>query len=144
MNDETAPDNVDASQGSVNRWTLARCLLTATSVEFLLRTASLPRVCRLLRVGFSPLQMASSPANSVELLPSVRRVARHVDYVYRRFPLPDTCLRRALVAGRLLTEHRPELVLGVRTAPHFEAHAWLTVAGGILDWSYRHAEFRRL
>lgn len=121
---------------------LIKCLAIATSIEVLLHTASLPKVCTVLGIRFK--HDANAPGAGAALTVRVQRVAAQVDEVYRRFALPDSCLRRALVAGRLLREDQPELVLGVRTAPHFQAHAWLVVGGAILDWSNRHAEFRRL
>lgn len=121
---------------------LAKCLVVATTTEALLRTLSLPKVCGLLGVGF---EQAVSPRQPTPLVAdAIARVAWHVDDLYRRLPLPDSCLRRALVAGRLLSAFEPTLVLGVRKSPTFEAHAWLEVAGEILDWSHRHAEFKRL
>lgn len=119
------------------------CLLVAATVEVLLHTVSLPKTCQILGIGFK--RQATGDAEAAQGLgPEALRVAWRLDQLYHQYPLPDTCLRRALVAGRLLVEQRPELIVGVRTAPHFEAHAWLKVRGGILDWSERHAEFRRL
>jgi hypothetical protein len=121
---------------------LRREFFAAAAVELLLRTVSLPKTCAALGVRFQPQRVDAPPKG---LLPrSARHVALRVDDLYGCVPLPDTCLRRALVAGYLLRQLQPELVLGVRTTPHFEAHAWLCVAGGILDWSNRHAEFHRL
>lgn len=124
------------------------CLLVAAVVEVLLRTISLPRACKLLGIDFkreATCDTGTAQGDSTQALdPVALRVAALVDQVYRRYPLPDTCLRRALVAGKLLGDQRPELVLGVRTSPRFEAHAWLKVGGGILDWSDRHGDFKPL
>jgi hypothetical protein len=51
-----------------------------------------------------------------------------VPWVLRRWPLPETCLRRALVTGWVLRRHRPALLLGL-TADGVTAHAWVEADG---------------
>ena len=54
--------------------------------------------------------------------------------VLRRGPVPDTCLRRALLLGHRWAVLSPTLVIGVReTEGHIAAHAWLRIDGIDLD-----------
>lgn len=57
-----------------------------------------------------------------------------VERVGHRVPGADTCLPQALAAVAMLRRwgHRADLVLGVRTAPVFEAHAWVEVDGAVV------------
>ena len=68
------------------------------------------------------------PADSARL--------RAVQILMRRWPFGarGPCLRRALVAGRLLRHRQPHLVLGaMRDERGATAHAWLLVDGVALD-----------
>lgn len=62
------------------------------------------------------------------------RLARRVERLGRRLQQDGGCYPEALAAAALLAwhGHRPELVLGVRNGPPFEAHAWVELDGGVL------------
>ena len=67
------------------------------------------------------------------LTPSEQRRLRIVDILAARWPFGEgPCLRRALVAGRVLRRLHPRLSLGVARRPDGEitAHAWLELDGG--------------
>jgi hypothetical protein len=63
-----------------------------------------------------------------------RRMGSVVVKVVRLFPGDSRCLARSLVLLGLLSRRgiAPALVLGVRTAPSFGAHAWVELAGNPL------------
>lgn len=106
-------------------------------VEIGLRTTRLPRLARLLGVRLG-VDAPPSP-ETVPLDPRVRfgirRAARAIDRVLRRWPFGDTCLRRALILGVLIRRLDPTLLIGVRRDDDAQiaAHAWLVVAGSTLD-----------
>ena len=56
-----------------------------------------------------------------------RRLGRAVGKTLRLLPTDSRCLIRSLVLTRLLTRRAipNTLVIGVRKAPHFQAHAWV-------------------
>ena len=67
------------------------------------------------------------------LSPAERRRLRIIEIVADRWPFGDgPCLRRALVAGRVLRRLHPRLSLGVarRQNGALIAHAWLELDGG--------------
>lgn len=106
-------------------------------VEIGLRTTTLPRLARVLGVPLG----ADTDTAPVESPPG-RLVLTHRDRVRlratrratRRWPFGDTCLRRALVSGRLLRPRRPTLHLGVALVDgDVAAHAWLVMDGHSLD-----------
>ncbi|MEN9577272.1 MAG: hypothetical protein RJA70_281 [Pseudomonadota bacterium] len=107
-----------------------RAVATAIRVEALLRMRDLPRVCRAL--GVAPPGPSPNPLPTVPTLtPQLRaRAEQAVGRAYRKLPLPDSCLRRALTLGSLLREYHPTLCVGVRRrAEDLDAHAWLVVGG---------------
>ncbi len=121
------------SHVSCAQWLLFfRASGTLLAVEALLRALTLPRCCRVLGVG-APDQEGRSldqselnPASDQELL----MVAEAVRRAYRYACLPDTCLRRSLTAGALLSRREPTLRLGVhKQAGVLTAHAWLEIDG---------------
>lgn len=118
--------------------TLAALLVTA-GVEVGLRVTTLPRLAQLLG---TPLQSAPKPSEpdtmsgpAVVALPArARRQVRATRRVLKRWPFGDTCLRQALVSGQRLRKLGPKLHIGVaRIDGEIRAHAWLVIAGGILD-----------
>jgi hypothetical protein len=59
------------------------------------------------------------------------RLGRSVGRALRALPADSRCLVRSLVLTRLLASRgiRSSLVIGVRSEPEFEAHAWVECAG---------------
>jgi hypothetical protein len=115
---------------------LGAALVVAVVVEVGLRTTTLPRLARALGtpLAVDGFDAYAEPA-AVRLLPpwAVRRM-RAARRVLRHWPLGDTCLRQALVCGRLVRRLRPELQLGVaKVDGEVRAHAWLVVGGTVVD-----------
>jgi hypothetical protein len=115
---------------------LCAALLLAVVVEVGLRTTRLPTLARALGTplavdGFDayaePADGAGLPSWAVARIEAAWRVLRH-------WPFGDTCLRQALVCGRLLRRLRPALQLGVaKVDGEVRAHAWLVVSGAVVD-----------
>ena len=99
----------------------------AAVVEAGLRVLGLPRLARVLGVPLSPsAPTESSPsADPSALTPPQQRRMWATDVVYRNWPFGDTCLRRALVLGRVLRHERPVLRIGVAREDEVRAHAWV-------------------
>lgn len=72
----------------------------------------------------------------------LQRTVAAVDSVYRKLPLPDTCLRRAVVCSLLLGVERTSVAIGVgKSGAGIRAHAWLETPWGAVDvgpWSPPH------
>lgn len=112
----------------------------AVGVEALLRLYPLPHVCQVL--GVQLLHEARRADRSTpRLAKRVARVRSDVEWAYARLGLPDTCLRRCLTAGFQLRAYHPRLVIGVKKAQAFDAHAWLVTRGVVLDWAYQHGQY---
>jgi hypothetical protein len=110
-------------------------IVVACGVEIGLRTLDLRRLARFAGVS---LDLAPPDPKTAELrIHDVDRArVRAVHVVMRRWPwgARGPCLRRALVAGRMLRHRHPRLVLGAgRDARGTMAHAWLLVDGVALD-----------
>ena len=115
---------------------LCAALVLAVVVEVGLRTTTLPRLARALGTplavdGFGAYaeqaEGAALPPWAVDRIEAAWRVLRH-------WPFGDTCLRQALVCGRLLRRLRPALQLGVaKVDGEVRAHAWLVVSGTVVD-----------
>lgn len=116
-------------------------LALAAGVELGLRTLSLPRLAGLVgaplaldaaEAGLAP----TSPQGDAQwTLPSAarRRIAA-TRRVLRHWPFGDSCLRQALVSGSLLRRFHPRLQVGVaKVDGEVRAHAWLVIAGSIID-----------
>ncbi|MFI2103221.1 lasso peptide biosynthesis B2 protein [Isoptericola sp. NPDC019693] len=105
-------------------------------------------VARVARRYDLPLLASAGPASG-DLDPGTLDAAevRRLRVLRRVLRLPGvngTCLRSAILAGRVLRHRRPELVLGVaKTSGVVRAHAWLRVDGRDLDLD-RGAGFRPL
>ena len=113
----------------------------ATRAEWGLRRRTLPATADALGVRLrEPAADGADAARTADdgtALPdwAVRR-AHIAEIVMRRWPLGDTCLRRALVTGNRLAALSPELVIGVRpvtAGARVDAHAWVHVCGVDLD-----------
>lgn len=120
-----------------------RVLLVAGVVEIGLRTMSLPRLARLLGLrmgGDGPTAAEPVAQPDPAAVRRIRRSFRATDRVLRRWPFGNTCLRRALVLGHLISGLEPTLCIGVRRdeTRALVAHAWLTVAGFPLDPTAAH------
>lgn len=114
----------------------ARILGVLIQVEFFLRVSSLPALCQRLGIamddGIDVVRLSSqSTVTWWQVDSTVRRVSR----ILRWWPFGNTCLRRCLVAGALLREAHPRLVLGVQRSPDQEirAHSWLCLGGRSID-----------
>jgi hypothetical protein len=115
---------------------LCVALALAVVVEVGLRTTTLPRLARALGTplavdGFDayagPADGPGLPPWAVERIEAAWRVLRH-------WPFGDTCLRQALVCGRMLRRLQPALQLGVAKVDGvIRAHAWLVVGGTVVD-----------
>lgn len=112
---------------------LCAALVVAVVVELGLRTTTLPRLARALGtplavegyVGAADAYLL--PRWAVHRMNAARRVLRH-------WPFGDTCLRQALVCGRLVRRLGPALQLGVaKVDGEVRAHAWLVVNGTVVD-----------
>lgn len=120
---------------SARDWcTLAHVAGCASLIEVGLRVLPLPRLC-----GAVGIQLATDerqPTGSRET-GLTRRELRQIALARRimqLWPWGDTCLRVALVSGRLLRVRRPLLCVGVaRVDGTVRAHAWLEVNGVSLD-----------
>jgi hypothetical protein len=65
--------------------------------------------------------------------------------VLRHWPFGDTCLRQALVGGHRLRRLNPTLHVGVaKQGGEVRAHAWLVVAGVVIDPLYAAASYQTL
>lgn len=120
----------------------ARCCtaVIALGVETLLRSCSLPRICRLLGIDLC-VGTTDAGAQVLEARERIDRIRGEVDWVYSRLGLPDTCLRRSLTAGFRLRRHRPRLVIGIRKSSRLDAHAWLVTSGTVVDWAETHRDY---
>ena len=121
----------------------ARCCtaIVAVGVEALLRWRTLPETCRVLGIRLRVGESRTPSRNSSSAPECIAQVRDEVDWVYSRFGLPDTCLRRALTAGFRLRAHEPRLVIGVKKAATLDAHAWLEAKGSVLDWAEKHGQY---
>ncbi|GAB3811853.1 hypothetical protein GCM10028820_03790 [Tessaracoccus terricola] len=111
----------------------------AVAVEIGLRVVPLPRLTRLVGIrlaGHDSPAPEAAPRDRAEasLAPRERRKVRATRRVLRHWPFGDTCLRQALVSGQRLRRLGPVLHVGVaKIDGEVRAHAWLVIAGGILD-----------
>lgn len=100
-------------------------------VALLMRLVPLNRLVRLTGVPVAPTPSKSglNPA------PLARALDAAVSAAARRLPWHPVCLPQAIAAGLMLRwrGYRPQLCFGVqRTDGALDAHAWLTLDGGIV------------
>jgi hypothetical protein len=104
-------------------------------VEVCLRVfrVRLTTLCRLMRVTFGG-DAGGGPHPGVVGARAQRRL-RIADRTFALLPWEVTCLRRALVYGRLVHWVHPTLRIGARFDPQGKllAHAWLETPWGSLD-----------
>jgi hypothetical protein len=95
----------------------------------LLRRDDLPEVVRALRTPGHP----TSTPDGDQLLVGFR-LGRIVGKTLGALPADSRCLVRSLVLTSLLARRgiRASLIIGVRSEPRFEAHAWVECAGAPL------------
>lgn len=117
--------------------TTVRVAALMAVVEVLVRRTSLPRVASLLRVRLDlhPSTSTIEPLDLSELSAVARRQVTCTNRVADAWPFSDgPCLRRTLVAGRLLRSEDPAIRIGLRDASAgLTAHAWLELGGRPLE-----------
>jgi hypothetical protein len=91
-----------------------------------LRSEELPEIMRALRSAGPP----SGPPDGDQLLVGVR-LGRIVGRTLGALPADSRCLVRSLVLTSLLVRRGIDasLIIGVRSEPRFQAHAWVECAG---------------
>jgi len=106
-------------------------------VEVMVRRVPLPRVASVLRVRLDlhPAPPSEGPVDVAALPPVAQRQIACTNRVADVWPFSDgPCLRRTLVAGRLLRRHDPAIRIGLRGADtDMVAHAWLEIDGKPLE-----------
>lgn len=105
--------------------------------EIGVRTVPLPRLGKLMGVPLSTAEQRSTGASGAgSVAPVVAQRLRVLEALAPRWPFCDgPCLRQALVAGRVLRRHQPELRIGVAVeGSEVLAHAWIEVAGTSLGY----------
>ena len=111
-------------------------LVVAVVVEVGLRTTTLPRLARALGtpLAVDGFDAYAEPPDALPLAPWATLRMNATRRVLRHWPFGDTCLRQALVCGRLLRRLHPVLQLGVaKVDGEVRAHAWLVVGGTVVD-----------
>jgi hypothetical protein len=114
--------------------TLVQVFLLAAAVEAGLRWLSVRRLGDLLGVPLSTVPV-TGPVDELDpwsLDFRTRRCIWAINVVFRHWPPGDTCLRRALVLGRLLRHENPVLRIGVSRQADSLAHAWLETPRGTI------------
>jgi hypothetical protein len=106
-------------------------------VEGVIRWVALPRLSRMLgvRLDWSPRHGDADPMRLGELPPRARRQIRCANRVADIWPFSKgPCLRRSLVAGRLLRRYDPAIRIGIGgSGDQLVAHAWLEINGRPLE-----------
>ncbi len=123
-------------------------MLLIVVIECALRLLPIDTVAR--RVG-APLKDGPSVGglelteiDSSELSESTRRRMAAANWALDRWIFDATCLRKALLHGWILRDHRPELHLGLVRSGDALAHAWLVLLGGTLGALGNVDDFGRL
>lgn len=115
--------------------TTLRVAALMAAVEVLVRRTTLPRVASLLevRLDLLPSSDPTSPFDLTALTSVEQRQITCTNRVADAWPFSDgPCLRRTLVAGRLLRRRDPSIRIGLRGAD-MTAHAWLEIDGRPLE-----------
>ena len=104
----------------------AEIVAAYAKARWLLRRGTLAEAVAALQAG-GP---ATRDPDSDQLLTGIR-LGRSVSRALGALPADSRCLVRSLTLTGLLANRgiRSSLVLGVRTEPNFEAHAWVECAG---------------
>jgi hypothetical protein len=122
----------------------AEAMVALTVSEAMLRTLPFATVARITGVTAGAPDDGHIPPTSD---PAAARVGQAILAGHARLPWHTTCLVRA-VAGRLMLRRRripSALILGVRRDPEaLAAHAWLTVADGVVCGGDEAGKYRPL
>lgn len=108
----------------------------AATIEVGLRLTTLPRVAALMGVRIQVDGVHGRPGSATDVLlsPAERRRIDLAGRVLRRGPFEDSCLRRAMLAARILRRRDHAVRIGVRKVDGaVKAHAWLELDGVSLD-----------
>ena len=127
-------------------------LCQAVAAEILVRTATLPTVAQVMGVQLrtdATVATETASAADVDALALTQRERvrlRGAQRLMRHWPFcSGTCLREALVCGRILRERDPHLIIGVgRSGNSIAAHAWLDVQGARIGDAGKFVTFERL
>ena len=121
-----------ANSLTASEWILfSRAWLLLLWVELGLRKFSYARVSQ----WFTPKQPRQSSRESEDPTRQIKRIWQLVDMASRNHILTITCLRRSLVAQRLLNQQGipVELRFGVKKdSGRIQAHAWLEYQGQVI------------
>ena len=110
---------------------IAEISATYVRVRWLLRNRTMPQAVTVVRGG---LGGEDGSEVSRELLWFAVRLGRAVERNLEKLPGDTRCLTRSLVLVRMLSRRglTSTLVIGVRPAPSFGAHAWVEMRGRAL------------
>lgn len=108
----------------------------AAVIEIGLRKTTLSHISRICGIRVQVDGKHGRPGTAAEIVLS-NQERRQLDFagrVLRRGPFQDTCLRRAMLAGRVLRHRDHAVRIGVRKVDGaVKAHAWLELDGVSLD-----------
>lgn len=117
--------------------TSAHALVMLIGIEATIRWVRLPRLATLLgvRLDLSPVQRVAEPMKLDDLPPRHARSLRAAARVARHWPFGGgPCLRRSLMAARMMRDLDPAIRLGVADGgDRVLAHAWLEIDGAPLE-----------
>ena len=117
--------------------TTVRVAALMVAVELMVRRLPLPRVASILRVRLDlrPTSVSEAPVDVATLPAVAQRQITCTNRVADVWPFSDgPCLRRTLVAGRLMRRCNPSIRIGLRGADtDMVAHAWLEIDGQPLE-----------
>jgi hypothetical protein len=115
--------------------------VTYVVVRRMLRRQTIDQVAETARAGLNP---ATDGSRSDEMHWFALRLGRVVEKSLERLPGDTRCLTRSVVLVRMLARRgvRSNLVIGVRPAPTFAAHAWVELSGNPLLSPIEYAEGR--
>jgi Transglutaminase-like superfamily len=110
-------------------WLAAEVLVTYCAVRWTVHRHDLPQTLARLRREPDPGRSAAPDQLEAQLAGS--RLGYVVGTILGRLPADSRCLMRSLVLTRLLARRGmpSSLVIGVRSAPEFGAHAWVEQGG---------------
>jgi hypothetical protein len=112
-----------------------RAVLVLMAIEIGLRTTRLPVLAGRLGCGLALDGGPALPTGKVlDITDDEWTRLDLAGKLMRHWPFPSTCLRRALLAGHVLRNRKPQLRIGVaKIHGVVTAHAWLDIGGVSLD-----------